>query len=225
LEKIFLDRYNTYNLYLIETTNALGQSQKFGYSHVNATYDEAIPGLLRETRNPNGFWTYYFYDPFGRLHKVFRGWNEQGADFSKPSEVYAYYDYGPNKLNDGPFLISSWRKTQDNAAQWSNGGTWERSFYDGFGNQIQVQRPHTDWYPSDGSSGGLVLARHEVVTDTQYDALGRPISQSEPYFRNAYVNATATGFLAVNPYQTPDTSVARTTTDYNAAGQPVRTVG
>jgi RHS repeat-associated protein len=206
----------TYNLYPVAITNPLDHVETLRYYYLNATYNDGPPGLLREHLDANGFWTYYFYDAFGRLHKVFRGWAEQGGDFSKPSEIYFYYDLSSHLLTDGRFMIGSWKKTQDNATQWSAGGVWERELFDGFGNLIQSQRPHTNWQ---GSGQG-----QEIITDIRYNAAGQAVWQSVPYLRPAYEYGTENGRI-ISPYHNPDLTQPRVHSQYDAAGREVRRVG
>lgn len=198
----------TYQLYPISVVNHLGHTQQFRYYYLNATYNDGPPGLLRELVDANGFPTYYFFDSFERLSKLFRGWSEQGADWGKPSEYYVYSDVNQTSVN--PLRISTWKKTQDNADEGSTGGTFERQFFDGLGRMIQTQRPHTDWTGNWGSP----TAGQRVIADTGYNAAGQAIWQSQPYFKSAGVN-----------YFTPDTSQARINTQYDAHGQAVRQVG
>lgn len=198
----------TYQLYPISVVNHLGHTQQFRYYYLNATYNDGPPGLLRELVDANGFTTYYFFDSFERLSKLFRGWNEQGADWSKPSEYYVYSDVNQTSVN--PLRISTWKKTQDNAVEGSTGGTFERQFFDGLGRVIQTQRPHTDWTGNWGAPTG----GQRVIADTGYNAAGQAIWQSQPYFKPAGV-----------AYFTPDTSQARINTQYDARGQAVRQVG
>ena len=210
----------TYHLYMVSTTNELGHTQTFGYSKLNASKDDIpLPGLLRETTDPNGLSRLFFYDAFGRLIRKFHTYPGYGGDWAKPVEAIVYHDYGGAILENPPFLISSWRQTQDDGTAWSTGGTWERQFFDGFGNLVQLQRPHTNWKENGDGTG------QEVVIDTTYDALGRTISQSVPYFRASYVYTTNASGLVVNPYQTPDVSQPHTTTTYDAANRPVKSVG
>lgn len=198
----------TYQLYPISVVNHLGHTQQFRYYYLNATYNDGPPGLLRELVDANGFTTYYFFDSFERLSKLFRGWNEQGADWSKPSEYYVYSDVNQTSVN--PLRISTWKKTQDNAVEGSTGGTFERQFFDGLGRVIQTQRPHTDWTGNWGAPTG----GQRVIADTGYNAAGQAIWQSQPYFKPAGV-----------AYFTPDTSQARINTQYDARGQAVQQVG
>lgn len=199
----------TYHLYPVSTSNELGHTQLYGYNYLNASQNNTPPGSLREARDANGLWTYYFYDAYGRLERVFRGWTEQGGDWTKPSEVYRYND------TDTPLRITSWRKTQDNAADWSNGGVFERTFYDGFGNPIQVQAPHTNW--SGNAVTGANTGQRRVV-DTVYNAAGQAISQSEPYYATAYGGSGSY-------YVTPSATARKISSAYDAAGHTVRTVG
>ncbi|MCP4992895.1 MAG: hypothetical protein GY934_03780, partial [Gammaproteobacteria bacterium] len=211
----------TYHLYMVSTSNDLGQTQTFGYYQLNASKDDhnPLPGLLRETTDPNGLTHLFFYDPFGRLQRKFRTYPGYGGDWNYPAEAYAYYDYNGGRLDGGPFLISSWRQTQDDGVAWSTGGVWERQLFDGFGNLVQVQRPHTNWNENGAGTG------QDVVIDTTYDALGRAISQSVPYFKATYTYATDNAGFVINPYHTPDNSQPRTTTTYDAANRPVESVG
>jgi RHS repeat-associated protein len=172
-------------------------------------------GLLAQVTDPNGFSTHYAYDPFGRLARIFRGWDEQGGDFSKPSSFYRYYDFGSFRLHNKPWMIFVWNKTQNGAAIASTGGTWERQFYDGFGNLIQTQRPHTDW----GGSG----IGQEIVTDMRYDSQGHLLWQSAPRFAPAYVHELI-GDLIKNPYKMPNFSNT-IVSQYSATGELVRRVG
>ncbi|MCZ7665882.1 MAG: RHS repeat protein [Chloroflexi bacterium] len=147
----------SYTLYPVNVTNDAGHTTHYAYYGLNAAFTPVIndshnasyAGLLAQVTDPNGLSTHYTYDPFGRLERLFRGWEEQGEAFNKPSAFYRYYDYGSFRLHTQPWMIFTWSKTQDNAVVESTGGTWERQFYDGFGNLIQSQRPHTDW----GGSG------------------------------------------------------------------------
>lgn len=214
---------NSYHLYPISITNPLGQTQQITYYGLNATgpvathsQNESPPGTLAQQIDANNFTTHYAYDPFGRLNKVFRGWIEQGSNWDSPSTMYLYFDYGPfNRLSFEPFWIYSWQKTQDNAVAAFEGGTFTREFYDGFGNLLQTQQPHTDWYVAGGADG--YPAGHRVITDYQYDALGNVIAQSEPYFWDANPNQTTSNYV------TP-ALVQQQRTQYDALSRPVRTV-
>lgn len=212
-----IDYDDVYNLYPVTMENALGHTQSLRYIHLNATRNDGPPGVLREARDANGLWNYYFYDDFGRLIKSFRGWYEQcescGTDddevFLRPSEAYHYAD------GSIPLRITSWRKTQNDAIQYTNGGVWERTFYDGFGNPIQTQTAHTDW--SGNAVSGENSGQRRIV-DTVYNAAGSAISQSEPYLVAAYGGSGSY-------YVTPSTTANKVTSAYDPAGRTVQTIG
>lgn len=210
------DYDNTYNLYPISVTNDKEHTQQFKYYFLNSTYDDGPPGLLREMIDANGEWHFTYYDVFGRLSTVYHGGNAQGPTYT-PSEAYHYND-GPNA--ELPFRISSWQKTQNFAQEWLHGGVWERQYFDGFGRLIQTQRPDKDWLVGiiDGPNPITFYNGQLIITDFTYDAVGNQKSQSAPYFKPA----NQPGGIV---YITPDTSQAKITTIYDAAGQAVRTVG
>jgi RHS repeat-associated protein len=199
----------TYYLYPISIANAAGHTQSLTYNYLNSPNDDGPPGTLDGALNANGLWTYYRYDAFSRLTRLFRGWEEQGGDWNKPSEIYQYND------SDSPFRITSWRKTQDNATAWLAGGVWERTFYDGFGRPIQVQTPHTDW--SGNAVNGATTGQQRIL-DTVYNAAGQAISQSEPYLVAAYGGSGSY-------YVTPSTTADQITSTYDPTGRAVQTIG
>jgi RHS repeat-associated protein len=202
----------TFKLLPVRITNAathVQQLEYFGFNGVPRDGNQA--GLLKRVIDANNAITSYGYDPFGRLTRVIRPFDS----WNSPSEFYSYHDYGSNRLTAGPFLIGTWRKTQNNAGTYTTGGVFERNFYDGFGRLVQVQRPYTNW----GGSG----VGQEVVVDMGYNAAGQMVRQSRPYLRAAYTYGTVNG-LVINPYHPPDTNQPRVTHAYDALGQTVRSV-
>ncbi|MCI0399471.1 MAG: hypothetical protein L0322_31680 [Chloroflexi bacterium] len=208
----------TYHLYPLAITNHLNQQQALAYYGLNASPPFATnspPGLLQQVTDvPNNFSVLYVYDYFGRLIQLFRGWNEQGADQNKPSEAYHYADFDYYN-NQWPLRITAWRKTQDNGAQWTSGGAFERQLFDGFGNPIQTQRPHTDW--SGNALGGVADTGQRIAANVTYNAAGQAVSEGNPYFAAGY---SGSGTFQVASPPGEDLTTAR----YDAAGRPVRVV-
>ncbi|MCI0649779.1 MAG: hypothetical protein L0346_33500, partial [Chloroflexi bacterium] len=203
---------STYSLLPVTVTGPAPSShvQTFQYYGFNGI---ALPagvqaGLLSKVIDPNNVATEYNYESFSRLQRVIR----TDDSFTDSSELYVYYDHGPLVLTSGPFMITSWKKTQNDAPVDSAGGIYKREFYDGLGRLIQTQQQYNDW--TGGSTG------QRIITDMSYNAAGQLVWQSVPYLKpsNPYS-------LPTNPYLSPDLSQNRVTNQYDAAGQVVRSVG
>ncbi|MCL4506710.1 MAG: hypothetical protein M1434_11110 [Chloroflexi bacterium] len=94
---------------------------------------------------------------------------------------------------------------------------WERTFYDGLGRVIETQ-----------SSGVDGAGSKDKLTWTLYDGQGRAYAQSAPYFTSpyAYTTTVVSGVVSVqSPYQPPDLSQPRTTTQHDVLGRVVGASG
>ena len=154
-----------------------------------AGYDYRM-GTLTSVTGPNGAATTVTagYDAFGRLTSVVK----PGDSAQYPTTQATYYDAAI------PFRYTVVQRE----GAGSSGGTRPSTLtYDGLGRQIQVKRESVD-------------GQQNIVTDTQYDGLGRAVRQSQP----RYVNETpATTFWAYTPV--PGSAVNWTTTSYDGAGR------
>ena len=208
---------SVYHLYPVRTNNSLGHYELYKYTFVEDanynTLDDGPPGLLRDHRGVDGVYTYYLYDNRARLKRVINGWVQQGSSSSKPSVFYDYYDgidsNGDGKLDGKPWTLT-WTKTQDNATNYSVGGTHAYEIYDGQGRVVQTQMRDNNW---NGSSH----AWHTVVADVEYNARGEVRWQSNPY-RHSRASAPAASAL----YVTPNSGVPRTWSKYDAQGNVIR---
>ena len=213
-----------FGYYVITLTNPLAQVTRYTYYGVN----EASPttgqpfGVLAVVRDPNGNQTAYAFDPFGRLRTVAK----PGNTLSNPSEVYQYYDgvdTGDGTLSQ-TVGITSGAVNPLLVVHLTYGGTgthftnssvaaWERTFYDGLGHVIETQT----------SAVGK-----DKVAYTLYNSEGQAYAQSVPYLASPYTYATSVvnGVTKmVNPYQTPDLSQQRSTTQYDVLGRVVGSTG
>ncbi len=216
----------TYRLYPTTVCNPNDQCEYFDYFYLpqdNGNYsNDGKAGLLHRHQQVNELWQYYFYDSRGRLKQTFQGWREQGHPNNqtdgyirvRPNVVYHYEDAtiggADGRLTKLPWS-ATWTKTQDYAIQWSNGGAWSREIYNGFGQVVQRQTPHTDWAVEGSGARG-----QRIISDVTYDGAGQTVAQSKPYFAPAIASSSDR-----NLYVTPDRSQPHSTTRYDAAGRAV----
>ncbi len=178
-------------------------------------------GLLKCSIDPNGIASAsYSYDVFGRLRKIAK----PGDTFARPTEEYFYYD------TNSPFFSQRFVRRQgftgvnpsdmsftnphSNGGWWQSNwaidlnalAVWERAYTDGLGRPIETQTPMADWV----DTGGQI-----AIGWTSYDNAGRAWQQSMPY-SEAY-----SGGL----YREPNTSVAKTSTAYDALGRVTSVTG
>ncbi len=174
-----------YHLYTESITNTKGQVTAY-------SYNKSL-GVVASVTDPNNAVTSYDYDLFGRLKKIAR----PDDSLSYPTEEYGYYDGGDQVLTDRwPLVVMHWVRGTA-GLNWCSGGSgsWERTFYDGLGRQVEHQTPGLNWI-CDGNG-------QEVVSYTLYDALGRATVASVPYTVTQYVSATTPDGRVVTSYKGP----------------------
>lgn len=184
----------------------------FGLNNAAATNTEGyFVGQLYQVVDPNNIVErQHAYDKLGRVVKVVRA----GDSLSQPTQAFVYSDddYYPVF----PTMNAVWTKRESSANPWTDGGTFERTFYDGLGRKVQIQKPHYNWVSSPVSGS-------DVVSFNTYDAADRVTVASSPYTKSAYTG-TGTGCGGANPpcnpYVTPDTTNPKTTTIFDAADRP-----
>ena len=97
-----------------------------------------------------------------------------------PTQEFAYYEGDDLEWNGGPrAIVAAWQKVADGAIR-----QFTRSFYDGLGRPVQTQQQADDWTSTDP-----VLCEndgHDIIRNTQYDALGRVLTETLPYEVDAY---------------------------------------
>ncbi|MCS6962436.1 MAG: hypothetical protein NZM16_00075 [Thermoflexus sp.] len=206
--------YDASAVYRVWERNALGHVARYEYYGLNESdpgSGRGPVGALKRAVDPNGAATAYSYDPFGRLRTVVR----PGDTWEFPTEEWRYYDGVDRPFTDRwPLMIV--RLVRGTAGRaWCSGGlgSWERRFYDGLGRPVQLHAPGPGW---NCSSGG-----QEIVRFIRYDALGRVVEESLPYFVPQYVYATTPDGRVVTPYRAPDPAAPRVRTTYDALGRPL----
>lgn len=206
--------------------NAAGHETELRYYGANSlVLHSSVGGFIGNVErviDENDAETKYEYDDFGRLSKVIR----EGDTSLSPSEVYAYSD---DVLSPAfPYVHSKWTKREDGAAPWSDGGAFERTFYNGAGEVIEVQKPHYDWEGNPAAAIPTPATGSDVIVHTERDGQGRELAVTNPYAVAAYdeVDCSAqtggTGATVTpcpNPYATPSPTQHETTTEYDTVGR------
>jgi RHS repeat-associated protein len=225
---------DTYNLYPISTTNPASQTtdfQIYGFNGAPLDGFQKQPGLLKQVTGPDSVTTKYEYDPFGRLHAVYDGFNNfSGFGDSEPwnGDPLTRYRYWDNSWNENtlflnpadnaPFLISEQKRPGSFPAPAGSSSGFayaDQTFYDGFGRPIQTR---SVWRWVQGQSKS-----REVITSTAYHALGPVRCQTVPYDVAFYNDRRD------DPPNWPNdvfvneacASKPRTTTSYDALGRPL----
>ena len=118
-------------------------------------YDKTL-GLPDQVTDANNVTTTASYDPFGRMTAITAPLD------SSPTLQISYHEY-QNATH--PFRVDLTQRVNATA------NIRLSRFYNGLGQQVQTQ-----------TLGAVVNGiQHNIVTDSQYDALGRPVKQTTPY--------------------------------------------
>lgn len=210
-------------------TNPLSYVTTFKYFGINSTANTGTEGYftgqLHKAIDANGNETALAYDRLGRKIKVV----SPGDSLDSPTMAFGYSD---NKFSPAfPSVQSTWTKREASGSPWSDKGIWERSFVDGRGQVVEIQKPHYNWTgnPAAPTPTGTVLASgNDVVVHRTYDALGNLIAETNPYLKAAYGSSpvtppanTGTPPITPNPYSTPVSNEYRSRTTYDVAGRPL----
>lgn len=200
-------------------------------------YGSHYVGALFMSVDPNGNGTKHYYDGFGRLTVVMKPGDTNSYS---PSLAYFYSDarvtltpvstpattltpqptatfpkhyYGMVL----PVMSEKWVKREpggqptDGAAK----GVFERTFYDGLGRVVQVQKPHYNWASP---------TPQDIVSYTEYDALGRAVKASNPYEKPKSL-CWGVSSSTCNAFVTPDATRPKTVKTYDVVGRPTSIVG
>lgn len=132
-------------------------------NHITNNFYDLGTGNLLNVSDPNGFFTSYMYDVFGRITKEIRPYDT----FALPTKSYAYeFDGMP------PEEIKTSLREDNGTANTID--TYE--FYDGFNNIVQTKTEAEN--------------NKQIVEDTYYDNLFRVASKSNKYFTSFFENYT-----------------------------------
>lgn len=223
-----------YHLYPVKVTNTLGHETKFevyGFEDHNQQIVpldgfQTVPGLLKRIADPNNVESVYEYDPFGRLYATYEREIYQGTLTNpldgQPVNRYLYFDnswlngWQPNMVGvhtsppTQPFVIVNYTRPDSNLGYELKNLT----YYDGFGRPIQTQ----DRSFNVASESGEIES--DIVTTTEYDALGQVVCSTSPYSYSPPYSQRggSTGYIS-----TPcdDASLASTDSAYDALGRPL----
>jgi len=202
---------------LTAVTSPLSYVSSAQYFGINSTVDTATTGYfagqLHKLNDFNGNATTYAYDRIGRTAKIVL----PGDSMDSPSVAYGYSDASPISPTY-PSLHSVWTKRESDGSAWSDKGTWERTFLDGRGQVIEVQRPHYNWTGNPippTPTAAATATGNDVVIHRQYDAMGNLVAESNPYTKAAYNSA------GTNPYVAPSGSLNWTRTTVDVTGRPL----
>jgi RHS repeat-associated protein len=188
LSTIHITAYSLLGLPNTTQTSGSGFSTRTEY----ISYDSDFDWLPASTTDANGLTTTYDFDDFGRLVSVTK------PLAAGPSMQYVYTLTSPPTLGTPAVRI----ETQVDSVAGGALETKSVEFYNGLGQVVQT---------SDLSRNVDTLVR-DIVVQTDYDALRRPVCQSAPFASTA--NG---GFVATPTCAGRD----RTTTTYNVLGQTV----
>jgi RHS repeat-associated protein len=132
--------------------------QQMGF-YSSKTYDLRYGKPLTET-DLNGNATIYQYDVFGRQSRLVNPYDVTSQEGTQS----AYYEnFG---LGAGYQRVATHSTEQSGTANY----IWKENYFDGFGRTIKTR--------SEGPDGKI------IVTDTEYDTMGRVLRSSLPYFEN-----------------------------------------
>lgn len=207
-------------------------------------YGGAYIGGLFTSIDPNGNAVKHYYDGFGRLTSIMKPDDSVGYS---PSIAYSYSDARSTLVPTPtptstltpqatatfpkhyygmvlPVMAEKWvkREAGGQPTAGATAGVFERTFYDGLGRVVQVQRPHHNW-------AAATPTAQDVVVYTEYDALSRAVKESNPYAIGKFVGVTGScggaSQPACNAYVTPDTSRPKTVKVYDVVGRPTSVTG
>ncbi|MBS3138832.1 VCBS repeat-containing protein [Candidatus Woesearchaeota archaeon] len=156
-----ITRYAYDGVFLQQITSPLGHTTTYDY-------DEGTGNILSET-DANGIPITYEYDVFGRQTKVIRPYDSSLSptlDITYETDGHAPESITTKQKGDSTHIYES------------------STFYDGFGNTIQVR----------------MNAGSTIVTDFLYDAKGRRAAESTPY--------TSTGMAYAAPQTVPKSTIS-----------------
>lgn len=244
-QKTTISYESTYNLYPISVTQE-GETgagddltttfQIYGFNGVALDAWQEQTGLLKQVTNPTGLVSIYEYDPFGRLVATYEDTTDRGnvAQYldGDPLARYRYWDNGWNQAtlqggvlipivyldpaNDDPFMITTQTRPGSFNATTPGYEFRTQTFFDGMGRVIQEHNTYQEVHNLDANW----RLQKDVVTSTTYNAQGLAVCQSVPYPVDLY-DQRAT--FPANPYVADDcTTIARTTTEYDMLGRPIK---
>jgi RHS repeat-associated protein len=152
--------YDAASLLLTWVRNALNHTTHYHYFHVNGGASSSQPwGTLERITDANNNATWYSYDVFGRPLAIIR----PGDSLAIPTQSFAYPDTGQVAIG-APYKIEQWQRE---SAGCLNCAHPTFTFYDGWGRAVQVRSE-------------TINGSQQRVTNTTYDALGRPVRQFMP---------------------------------------------
>ncbi|MDQ2837152.1 MAG: polymorphic toxin-type HINT domain-containing protein [Actinomycetota bacterium] len=178
------------------TTSAVHTGASWG---ATTTAYSTLWGVPTSVTDQNGNLSTATYDSLGRLSQVWLPDRLQSTHATSPSISYAYKDTAGAALAVTTTTLNS-----------SGATIASYAFMDGLGRPIQSQRAIDGTNPSSGSH----QVTGTVITDTYYDAAGRPVLTDNP-FGTPSVMPSTTLFNTATASQVP----SQTQTSYDGAGR------
>jgi RHS repeat-associated protein len=157
--------YNAQGRFALTATNAMG--------HVETRTFDGKTGAPLTLTGPNGLTTTWTYDGFGR--KIL----ETRADGTKTQFTYGYCTALPAGVDACPANATTLLATQQLDTAGAKMSAQSVSYLDRLGREIRVT---SEGMKPDGSVGLNIV-------DTIYDAKGRLLKKSEPYFKGTAATA------------------------------------